>query len=443
MKKIVVAQYWTSNISYGKFTEPINKNYCEEKNYIYHLETNDDKIKLGVRGRAITWYKPLLILEAFELYNPDYVLFLDADAIICDKEYKIEDFIDEDYDIICTEDYGPSRLNAGVFIMKNTDWTKQFLRIWFESCNIITGGENNTIGYYANALWHDQTCFGILFDNNLEYKKHIKIISNEVLNGREYRNSLTKNFIFHAFSYGHVKDRTIDLAYYDTFNIRAVPSGNDLTEMAKLYDTDKQYEHDYFKLIYNDLFVPIKNNVKKFIEVGILNGQSLLLWRDFFINAEILGLDLDVSQAQKRLENLNKERLTFINVDQSNEEQLKNFSKDYDNIDVIMDDGSHRMYDQQITFATLFKSLKPGGIYVIEDLHTSLEAILPEKNWCGWGDPNKTITLNMLDNFKKTGKIESDYLTDEDKEYLNANIKSVNIYQSRPDWSITSVIIKK
>ena len=68
---------------------------------------------------------------------------------------------------------------------------------------------------------------------------------------------------------------------------------------------------------------------------------------------------------------------------------------------------------------------------------------MPEKSWCGWGDANKTITLDMLNNFISTGKIESDYMTSEEIEYLNNNIESVKIYQSRPDWSVTSVIIKK
>jgi hypothetical protein len=101
------------------------------------------------------------------------------------------------------------------------------------------------------------------------------------------------------------------------------------------------------------------------------------------------------------------------------------------------------MYDQQITLAKMFKSLKSGGIFIIEDLHTSLEVPLPEKAWCGWGDPDKTITLDMLKEFQVNGKIISDFMTEEEMEYLNNNIESIEVYQSKPDWSITSVIKKK
>lgn len=115
----------------------------------------------------------------------------------------------------------------------------------------------------------------------------------------------------------------------------------------------------------------------------------------------------------------------------------------YKDVDVVLDDGSHKMVDQQITFAKLFKTLKSGGIYIIEDLHTSLEVVMPEKRVFGWGDPDKTITLDMLRHYQNTGEIVSDFMTKDEMRYLSENIKSVEVYQSRPDWSITSVIIKK
>jgi hypothetical protein len=79
----------------------------------------------------------------------------------------------------------------------------------------------------------------------------------------------------------------------------------------------------------------------------------------------------------------------------------------------------------------------------MEDLHTSLEAVIPEKAWCNWGDPKKTITLTMLENFITTKKIESDYMTEDEIKYLEDNIDSCEITRVRPNWSITSIIRKK
>src|SRR6185503_20962416 len=39
--------------------------------------------------------------------------------------------------------------------------------------------------------------------------------------------------------------------------------------------------------------------------------------------------------------------------------------------DLIVDDGGHTMEQQQVSLGFLFPQLRPGGLYVIEDLHTS------------------------------------------------------------------------
>jgi hypothetical protein len=440
--KIVVAQFFTSNLTYGKFTKEINKKYCDDKGYIYHLESDDQKIKNALEGRAPTWYKPKFINEVFDLYEPDYILFLDADAIVCDFSYNIEDLVDPNFNIIGTEDYGPSKLNAGVFIMKNSEWTKGFMTKWWNICDVLSGGPNNEVGYYKHGLWHDQTCFGYLMDKMVETKTNIKITTNKILNGNTYKDPINKNFIFHAFSYGLVPYRTLDKCYYDIFNVE-VPEGSKLSDIVNYYDTDKHHEHNYLNLVYDNLFLPIKDDVKTFVEVGVNHGGSILMWRDYFKNSKVLGLDNNLPYCKERLGDKNLDRIELIDLDQSIPEMLDTFSNQYSNIDVIIEDGSHRMCDQQITLGKLFKTLKSGGLYVLEDLHTSLEVPMPEKAWCGWGDPTKTLTLDMLKNFILTGKIQSDYLTEDEITYLNDNILSVEIYQNRPDWSITSVIIKK
>jgi hypothetical protein len=213
-------------------------------------------------------------------------------------------------------------------------------------------------------------------------------------------------------------------------------------DIVQHYPTDKHYEHNYFNLIYNELFKNIYLDVKTFIEIGVSGGESIKLWRDYFVNSEIIGFE-QLGNSLERLGDDSRERITLIDGDQSKEEDLIKFSETYSNVDVILDDGSHKMRDQQITLAKLFKMLKSEGIYILEDLHTSFEAVMPEKDWCGWGDSSKTITLNMLELFKQTGKIESDYMTQDEMDYLSENIKSVEIYKNRPDWSVTSVIIKK
>lgn len=220
-----------------------------------------------------------------------------------------------------------------------------------------------------------------------------------------------------------------------------------LSELAKIYPTDKDFTHNYYDKVYEKYFSPIKNEVKLLCEIGIggfwedvnwVNGNSLKVWRDYFLNSQILGLDI--------VKHTNIEGLDRINIDwidQSKKDLVIEYSSKLQNYDIILDDGSHNVYDQQITLAYFFKSLKSGGIYVLEDLHSSIEVNIPEKTklW-GWGEPGFITPLELLENFQKDRIIISDYLTEEEKNYLQENIASVEIFHLAPT-SITSIIVKK
>ena len=428
---IIVAQYYTKNISYGQFSEKLNSTYCEKNGYTYFLETNEELIRTKSDGRSFHWYKPFLILDALnDNPNCDYVLYLDMDAIFINHDRKIEEFISDDYDILMAKDYGPSFSNTGVILFKNNEETKKFLIDWWDS------GE--TLPKYKTSFWWDQSCIELAYEK-MSDKSRLRIIDNHDFNSRYFEST---KFIFHAFGYGSVPNRTIDNAYYQILNIDR-PKYKSLLEMAPLYGSDKHHTHDYFNLIYDKLLSPLKNDVKTFVEVGVYNGDSIVLWRDFFENAKIYGLEKYLENSMLAIGNRDLDRIKLIKMDCSDEVVLNEFSEKLTDVDVILDDASHTMRDQQISLAILFKSLKSGGIFIIEDLHTSLEVNMPEKAVYNWGDPKKTITLDMLKEYQKTGKMKSDYMTEEEMKYLEDNIEVVEIHQTRPDWSITSVIIKK
>jgi len=102
-------------------------------------------------------------------------------------------------------------------------------------------------------------------------------------------------------------------------------------------------------------------DVERLLEIGVQFGGSLDIWRDYFPKAEIVGLDND-----PRCKNYVKDYPLFIG-NQSDTALLETLGK----FDIIIDDGSHKMSDQQTTFEFMFPRLKRGGMYVIEDLHTS------------------------------------------------------------------------
>lgn len=226
---------------------------------------------------------------------------------------------------------------------------------------------------------------------------------------------------------------------------------NTLSEISKKYPTDKDFTHNYYNTVYENAFSRIRNEVKLLCEIGIggfwkeagwVPGNSLKVWRDYFPNAKILGLDINLHEID------DADRITTEWLDQSRRDLVINYSKKLENYDIIVDDGSHNVYDQQITLAYFFRSLKSNGIYVLEDLHSSIEVEIPEKaqTW-GWGISGYITPLELLDQFEQSNNLKVDStkpysLSDDELRYLEENIKSVKVYRVGPT-SITSVIVKK
>lgn len=228
--KIVIAQFYTENVLYGPIAEEINKKYCEQHGYTYFVEKNTTKINAELRGRSPTWYKPKLIQDVIETLNPEYILFLDIDAVVVDFDQSIEQFIDTQYNLIFTEDYSNhSAVNAGVFLLKNCPWSHEFMNVWWYAGDLLKGGEvpelnltpedNRAVGFFKTRLWHDQSCLSILYKNIETVKNNIKIIEQHKLNWRE---PFSNNFIFHAFAFGHLPYRTLDTVRDKLFNKNSI-----------------------------------------------------------------------------------------------------------------------------------------------------------------------------------------------------------------------------
>lgn len=139
-----------------------------------------------------------------------------------------------------------------------------------------------------------------------------------------------------------------------------------LDELA-LPCTDKSSSfHDYME-VYSHYFHAIKDKPIKFLEIGICRGGSVQLWENYFKNAELHFIDLNLD-----LLSYSAKRAKYHLLDQSNIEQLHDFvNKTGGQFDVILDDGGHTMVQQLTSFKVLFPHLKSGGLYIIEDLHTS------------------------------------------------------------------------
>lgn len=150
-----------------------------------------------------------------------------------------------------------------------------------------------------------------------------------------------------------------------------------MTELAKTTGTDK-WQHSYIPF-YHQLFNEKRQEIKRVLEIGIgdWSGRrtSLLLWRDFFPNAYIFGVDNE----EKNMINGEK-RITTLLRDQSSEVSLKDIWRVIaGGFDLIIDDGSHNPDHQLLSAQILMPLLKEDGVYIIEDVNdpTSIIEGLP------------------------------------------------------------------
>jgi hypothetical protein len=152
--------------------------------------------------------------------------------------------------------------------------------------------------------------------------------------------------------------------------------------------TDKNTGHSYLPL-YQTLLEKKKETAKNVLEVGIgdfgaKNGGSIKLWRDFFTNATIYGLDiLPIDRVIDEL--LNDERVVlYTSIDAYNEDFFKlNFLNENIKCDFMLDDGPHSL-ESMITFIKLYSQIMTAdGILIIEDVQSfdwldTLKAAVPE-----------------------------------------------------------------
>lgn len=108
------------------------------------------------------------------------------------------------------------------------------------------------------------------------------------------------------------------------------------------------------------------------LELGVSSGASLLIWKDFFPNANIVGLD--IRAAPERLQgHIERGEIQFVQGDQSSKETLLCCIEKSrrGTFDIIIDDASHVGWLSRASFEFLFlNGLRDGGLYFIEDYGT-------------------------------------------------------------------------
>ena len=107
--------------------------------------------------------------------------------------------------------------------------------------------------------------------------------------------------------------------------------------------------------------------VKLMMEVGVADGNSLLAWRQVFPNAVIVGLDHNATAFGATVIDRVEFHLGDCRVQRHCE--MAAYGRDFD---LIVDDASHQIGDIFMALLWLWPFVRPGGLYVIEDLPSQL-----------------------------------------------------------------------
>ena len=188
-----------------------------------------------------------------------------------------------------------------------------------------------------------------------------------------------------------------------------------LTELCNTFVTDKcDIQHNYVEL-YEKFFAPVRDDVTRILEIGVLFGKSVRMWEAYFPRASVHGIDIKDSSK------FDTDRISTYIADQSSREQLSAvLEASGSDFDIVVDDGGHTMEQQQVSFGFLFPHVRPGGMYVIEDIHTSFPNLYPNY---GVEPGEKNSTFFMIMNFVRGGRFSSQYLTEQEEEYLTAHVE--------------------
>jgi len=201
-----------------------------------------------------------------------------------------------------------------------------------------------------------------------------------------------------------------------------------LDELAIKHGTDKSSKHHNYTESYEIEFKPLHNKKLNILEVGIYEGASLKLWKEYFPKSTIVGVDI-VDMITKKHPDIIDNKQCFIEIgSQDNIEFLTNISNKYKNFDIMIEDASHMASLSIKSFEILFPLLKSGGKYIIEDVGVFYSNSGKGSTYKDLGEGKTTMEYM----FRLVNQINNEWYLDINNKptsYYYKNIKGIKFYQ--------------
>jgi FkbM family methyltransferase len=365
----------------------------DEKSIKSLLKEHEEFIINNKRGYGYWIWKPIIIKNQLEkMKDNDILFYLDCgSSIINYNTHKLNEYIDilKDKDIIVFDAYTyltktfmkknvinefnmnneileKNLIEAGFIIIKKTNFSINFLNLWLDTMT-----KNNY------SLVNDDL---LNFEQNKDFIEHRHDQSILTVLARQHDNIYINNGAEELYNFGPIfHSRLTDIGPRQY--AKQIPkikniNSNSLESLCIKYNSDKvdnfhTYKGINYCNIYEKYFYQIKYKVTKFVEIGIKDACSLKMWKEYFPNAIIYGIDIDPKCKQYE-----EDRIKCFIGDQNDEKFLLNIKDIIGDYDILLDDGSHITEHQIKSFDILYENCRNNGYYIIEDLKCSYEEYL-------------------------------------------------------------------
>jgi hypothetical protein len=166
----------------------------------------------------------------------------------------------------------------------------------------------------------------------------------------------------------------------------------------------------YFDIYHRHLSKFIGRQVT-LVEVGVYSGGSMTMWKRYLgRGCRIHGVD--IQEACKAYE---AKQITIHIGDQGDRAFWQQFRELVPKVDVLIDDGSHLPHHQRVTLEEMLPHLRPGGVYICEDIH-------------GTNNPFSAWVHNLADNLNAFAPMQEQTLLTTHATPFQSAIHSFHFY---------------
>jgi predicted O-methyltransferase YrrM len=318
------------------------KLYCKKHGYDFICIEKSLDI-----SRPIPWSKVLLLRKILKNANYKWVFWSDADSLIMNLGVKLEDFLDDDYNLIIAKDF--NGINTGQFFLKNCPWSMQLLSDMYAHIECI---------YHP---WWEQQALITEIEQHPELSRNIKIVSQKLFNSYPSETSSAHphaiyqkgDFIIHFAGVKHLgylstfldnyNEEVIDCPEYANIDLYQKEAGFILSPMHSNINEGYMTESQKKQFVE---WLQLHPSIKRIAEIGLNAGHSA---ENFFQNCpdleEFISFDIQEHAYSKVavefFKKKYKDRFIFIPGDST--VTVPNFTKNMPNTkyDLIYIDGNH------------------------------------------------------------------------------------------------------